>query len=291
MEGLDLKYLESQRDLMTLILKRNELENEEDLILNAREFIFQAEKTIRYHVLFFELCISEFTEYLDSLIEMDLDTWAKYKLECTLEEERIEINSEIERLKSELQELIITRDEFKEIKSAYQEFENRSQYSFLESKEMLQHLFSKHHTVIPTFEKLLISKLSEKNIGETSFEELPTKLEGLKIEVEDLAIWSREFTPLIEELFNAPDKRPNSIEKGKKSLAVRFHLLKLLRFEKTPEFLALSEGHKIALIRFILACDESTAKGLKNGYVKYIEPRHEKEAKDLFDKIKKGEIL
>lgn len=290
MEGLELKFLESQRDLMTLILKRNKLENEEDLILSAKEFIFQAEKTIRYHVLFFELCISEFTEYLDSLNEMNLETWEEYKLECTLEEERIEINSEIERLKSELPELIVTWEEINQIYTAYQEFENRSHKSFLESKEMLQHLFSKHQSVVPTFGKLLVSMLSEKNIGETSIKALPNKLEGLKIEMEDLATWSAEITPLIDELFKSPEKKPTSIEKGK-GFAVRFSLLKLLGFEKTPEFLALSEGQKIAFIRFILVCDESTAKGLKNGYDKYIQPKHEEAAKQLFDKIKKGDIL
>lgn len=125
MEGLELKYLESQKDLMTLILKRNELENEEDLILNTREFIFQAEKTIIYQVHFYELCLSELAEYLDSLNEMDLETWEGYKLECTLEEEKIEINSELERLKSELPELKITRDELIHIKSAYEKFESR----------------------------------------------------------------------------------------------------------------------------------------------------------------------
>lgn len=290
MEELELKFIESQKDLATLILKRLELENEEDLILNAKEFIFQTEKTIGYQILFFELLLTELTEYLDSLNEMDLETWEGYKLECTLEEERIEITSEKKRIKSELPELIITRNEINQIKTAYQEFENRSQISFLESKDMLQNQFAKHHSVIPSLEKLLIYKLSEKNIGEASFKELPNKLEGLKVEMEDLATWSAEITPLIDELFKAPEKKPISIEKGK-GFAVRFTLLKLLGFEKTPEYLALSEGHKIAFIRFILACDESTAKGLKNGYDKYIQPKHEEKAKQLFEKIKKGEIL
>jgi hypothetical protein len=290
MEGLELKYLESQKDLMTLILKRNELENEEDLILNSKEFVFQAEETLRCQILFFQLVLTELTEYLDSLNEMDLETWEGYKLECSLEEEKIEINSEIERLKTELPELINTRDEINHIKTAYQEFESRSQRSFLESKKMLKHQFAKHHSIIPSLEKILVYKLSAKNIGETSINELPTKLEGLKIELKDLAKWSNEYTPLIEGIFNDPDKRPNSIEKGK-GFAVRFSLLKLLGFEKTPEFLALSEGQKVAFIRFILVCDESTAKGLKNGYEKYIETRHEKEAMELFDKIKKGDIL
>lgn len=92
----------------------------------------------------------------------------------------------------------------------------------------------------------------------------------------------------INELSNPESIKKN--EKGK-SLAVRYTLLKMLGLERTTEFLALSETQKVAFIRFVLACDESTAKGLKNGYGKYIEPRHEKEAKELFDKIKKGEIL
>jgi len=95
-----------------------------------------------------------------------------------------------------------------------------------------------------------------------------------------------------EHLSNSPSTKelPYKPEKGK-PFAIRYHLLKLLEFEKTTEFLTLPEGQKVAFLRFILACDESTAKGLKNGYDKYIQPKHEIEAKELFEKIKKGEIL
>ncbi|MDP2039845.1 MAG: hypothetical protein Q8S14_14685 [Algoriphagus sp.] len=298
MEGLELKFLESQKDLIILILKRNELENEEDLILNAREFIFQAEKTLGYKVLFSEFVLTELTEYLDSLNEMDLETWDGYKLECTLEEERIEIIYEIERLKTELPELIDIRDEINQIKTAYQEFEDRSQRSFLESKEMLQHQFAKHHSVIPSLEKLLVYKLNTKNIGETLIKELPTKLEGLRIEVEDLAIWSKEYTPLIESIFNTPDKKPNSIEKEQKSepLAVRFKLLNEF-FNGNENFTKLKIKDQHILLGFILGCHQSTSKHIKNNSVrtvpdgKYITQENLDRYAILSDKIKKGDIL
>jgi hypothetical protein len=88
--------------------------------------------------------------------------------------------------------------------------------------------------------------------------------------------------------------QPTDLEKPEKgkTMAVRYSLLKMLGFENTPEYKSLiKERQKVAFIRFILACDESVAKGLKNGHGKYIEPRHEIEAKDLFDRIKKGDIL
>lgn len=162
---------------------------------------------------------------------------------------------------------------------------------------MLQHLFAKHHLLIPSLEKLLISKLSEKNIGEISIKELSPKLEGLKIEVEDLANWSKEYTPLIEAILKDPDKKFNSIEKEKSEpIAVRFKLLDEF-FKGKENFTNLKIKDQEILLGFILGCHPSTAKHIKNNSGKSV-PDGKYITKDnldryaiLSDKIKKGDIL
>ena len=72
--------------------------------------------------------------------------------------------------------------------------------------------------------------------------------------------------------------------------AVRYILL-IKMFEESDELKSLSIKKKEQIIGFILGLRADTAKNYKNATSKYINIRHEEEAGNLLEKIKKGDIL
>lgn len=175
-----------------------------------------------------------------------------------------------------------------EIIEYLKKIEEKNNLEFKKSLKSVKHILKQRGLILPkdwnqVFIDWYIESLPEKEQHKLSIPDLYKKISDETILIQ----WAEEYSKII-----TPNRSEKLSTKEKhKGFAVRFTLLKMLGFEKTPEFLALSEGQKVAFLRFILGCDESTAKGLKNGYEKVIQPKHEEEAKELFNKIKKGDIL
>jgi hypothetical protein len=79
-------------------------------------------------------------------------------------------------------------------------------------------------------------------------------------------------------------------EKGE-SIAVRYSILNDYFLDPSQDFKSLSEKQKEQILAYILGTIPRTAKGMKNGESKYFSDDHKSRAKELINKIKKGDIL
>jgi hypothetical protein len=89
-----------------------------------------------------------------------------------------------------------------------------------------------------------------------------------------------------KEVFTPESKKT---EKGE-PLGVRYFILKEF-FEGSKKFNSLPEKQKEQILAYMLGTIQRTAKALKNGEPRYLNDDHKSRAKDLINKIKKGDIL
>lgn len=92
-----------------------------------------------------------------------------------------------------------------------------------------------------------------------------------------------------ESNLNLSAEKNKEIGKGESS-AVRY-LLFTEMFEEKKIFQELSIGQREIIIGYILGVGSRTAQGIKNNEAKYIDKSHRERARELLEKIKKGDIL
>jgi len=91
---------------------------------------------------------------------------------------------------------------------------------------------------------------------------------------------------IVNEVFTS---KPQKTEKGE-PLGVRYFILNEF-FEGSKKFNSLPEKQKEQILAYMLGTIQRTAKALKNGEPRYLNDEHKSRAKDLINKIKKGDIL
>jgi len=98
----------------------------------------------------------------------------------------------------------------------------------------------------------------------------------------------------LAESLRGNESKPEVVVERGESFAVRYELIKLL-FDDKPEFREMTEDKRADLFKYVLGIigthGKRTARGIKSKNSKYWNPSHEKRAKDLLDKIKKGTVM
>lgn len=106
-----------------------------------------------------------------------------------------------------------------------------------------------------------------------------------KIDPNFLLEWAKKFTLDLSRI----DREEIEAEEGLPG-SVRFLILDEF-FEFKKEHKSLTEKQKIKLLSIILEKGSRTTKGYKNGEEKYINPKNIADAKELIEKVKKGDFL
>ncbi|MGY6522426.1 MAG: hypothetical protein ACXIUD_11890 [Mongoliitalea sp.] len=164
---------------------------------------------------------------------------------------------------------------------------SQHQKEFKKTVKSLKHIFESKKLVVPNDWKEVFSKWFAENYEQEysnlSWHELQEKIADRKIILE----WAEVYT---KELILSVSQKAFSEKINEMPAAIRFELITLL-FTENSEFVALHENQKERLLGYILGVNPRTAKGIKNGEPKYYKAEHQKRAKELLDKIKKGDIL
>ena len=173
-----------------------------------------------------------------------------------------------------------------ELKERIQDFEERNNIEFQKTMDSIRHILISRNLILPRDWKeifytwYILEKLEDERFY-FRFEQLTQKISEREIFIEWAEIQS-------EKLFNKP--RNGFEAENMKPLSVRFLLLQAF-FEESKEFQNLHQNKRTKILEYVLGASNRTAKALKNGEPRYLNDEHKSRAKDLINKIKKGDIL
>ncbi|WP_304516618.1 hypothetical protein [Cecembia rubra] len=177
------------------------------------------------------------------------------------------------------------KESFQKLSDRMTAYNDKNQKEFKKTFKTVKHILKSRKLVLPRdWQKVFYEWYVEKyrdEINELTWDDLTEKMKDESIIFEWAESYPKELIPEKIEV--------EKTERGE-PIAVRYSILNEF-FNESDQFKNLSEKQKEQILAYILGTIPRTAKGIKNGEPKYFSDGHKSRAKELINKIKKGDIL
>lgn len=181
--------------------------------------------------------------------------------------------------------------------TAWNMFESNNQDRFKKTLKRIKHILKKYEDglIIPEnwrqvyWEWYFKNKLDEEQRANFEKNDWDKLLSNEKVIIE----WAKDYTKEVLNTETEPESKNSKTDKKRETLAVRYKLLDVF-FKGNENFSKLKIKDQEILLGYVLGCDVSTAKHIKNNATKgnpdgkYITHKSINRAEELIEKIKKG---